>query len=360
MEKKKDNLLRQLKVRFSIWMIIIVLGISYTLFHLEKQATRQFYYEIYHNKMLVTNEYTRRVISDVYVAVTNNLYYLEQSLNNPDSHKATMERIVRSGTRVHSCGVCFVKDYYPQRGHTFCPFSWRDPAHPEDVYSQNKGDEDYDYLNEGWFLDVVKNDSAKWSEPFYDGYDESTALSAYMVPVHDPSGRVVAVLGADISLDWFANKLTEADSVVNKNKMLMANTFDIKSKSFIINHDGTYITHTNENRILKDNFFHQLETCDGSDKEKTIIRILEDVEDYNKPEKVLVDGKECYLFYMPVKYTQWILMTVVPCNAVDILCYLNGATMILIVVLPLLLLLFIGYSYMKKALKSKEDGANIT
>ena len=74
MEKKKVNLIGRLTVKLSIWMIIIVLGISYILFQLETQATRQFYYEIYHNKMLITNEYTRRVISDVYVAVTNNLF----------------------------------------------------------------------------------------------------------------------------------------------------------------------------------------------------------------------------------------------------------------------------------------------
>lgn len=352
MEKKRKVLLRTLAGKFSIWMILIAVGISYILFNLEKQGTRQFYFEIYHNKMLITNEYTRRVISDVYVAVTNNLYYLEQSLNNPDSHKAAMERIVKSGTRVHSCSVSFIEDYYPQKGHRFCPFAWRDPAHPDEIYSQNKGDDEYDYLTANWFLDVVKSDSARWSEPFYDGYDEVTALSAYMVPIHDHTGRVVAVLGADISLDWFANKLSEADSVINKNKMLMASKFDIMSKSFIINHDGTYITHSDEKRIMKDNFFHQLESCEGRTKEDVINRIVNDEEDYKTPDRLLVDGKECYLFYMPVKYTQWILVTVVPCKAVDVLCYLNGATVIIIVLLPLLLLVIVGYYYVRKAFET--------
>jgi nitrogen fixation/metabolism regulation signal transduction histidine kinase len=54
---------------------------------------------------------------------------------------------------------------------------------------------------------------------------------------------------------------------------------------------------------------------------------------------------------MPVKYTQWILVTVVPCKAVDTLCYLNGATVLLIVLIPLLLLIFVGYFYMKKVFK---------
>ena len=64
-----------------IWVIFIALGLACVLFYFEGRSTRQFYTEIYHNKMLITNEYTRRVISDVYVAVTNNLYYLEHSLD---------------------------------------------------------------------------------------------------------------------------------------------------------------------------------------------------------------------------------------------------------------------------------------
>ena len=352
MEKKRKTLLGRLTGKFLIWMIVIVLGITYILFYLEKKSTLQFYSEIYHNKMLVTNEYTRRVISDVYVAVTNNLYYLEHSLNNPDGHKATMERIVRSGTRIHSCGVSFVEDYYyPQKGHRFCPFSWRDPAHPDEIYSQNKGDDDYEYLTAKWFLDVVNGDSARWSEPFYDGYDESTALSAYMVPIHDHTGRVVAVLGADISLEWFANKLSKTDSIINKKEMLTASMFKIASKSFIINHDGTYITHSDGKRIMKDNFFQQLEACDGSNRDEVISNITNDTDDNNGQAKVLVDGKECYLFFMPVKYTQWILVTVVPCKALDIVCNLNAASLILIVFLPLLVLVIVGYYYLRNALK---------
>ena len=119
MEKRQKTIAGKITRRMLVWMIVIVLLVSYALFYFEGQSTRQFYSEIYHNKMLITNEYTRRVISDVYVAVTNNLYYLEQSLNNPDSHKATMKRIVRSGTRIRSCGVSFIEDYYPQKGSQY-------------------------------------------------------------------------------------------------------------------------------------------------------------------------------------------------------------------------------------------------
>ena len=353
MEKKRKTLARRLTSRLLIWTAIIALGLSYLLLHFERQATRQFYSEIYRNKMLVTNEYTRRVTSDVYVAVTNNIYYLEHSLDNPDGHKETMERIVKSGTRVRSCGISFIKDYYyPKKEHRFCPFAWRNAANPDVIYSEDMGDADLDYLTADWFLNVLNSDSAQWSEPFFDGYDEKTTLSAYMVPIHDPSGRVIAVLGADISLDWLANKLKEADSTVNNSPMLMASQFELKSRSFIINHDGTFITHTDEARIMRDSFFEQIASSNGSDVEGLVKKMRAGIEDDDvRTDRFLVNGEECYLFYTPVKYTKWLFVTVVPCHAIDVLSCLNGITVVLIVLLAVLLVVVICHYYIKNGIE---------
>ena len=326
MEKKRKTIAGRISLRIMVWTLFIALGLSYVLLHFETQATRQFYSEIYHNKMLITKEYTRRVISDVYLAVTNNIYYVEHTLDQPDVHKKTMERIVESGTRVRSCGISFIEDYYyPQKEHRFCPFAWRNVTNPDVIYSEDMGDADLDYLIADWFLDVVKSDSAKWSEPFYDGYDETTTLAAYMVPIHDPSGRVVAVLGADVSLDWLTAKLSEADSTITSSSMFMAAQFDLKSNSFIVNHDGTFLTHADGERIMKDNFFDQLESCDGSDVDGLVANMKAGVErDHASTDRFLVNGEECYLFYTPVKYTKWVFITTIPCSALDMLSYVNA------------------------------------
>jgi hypothetical protein len=349
MEKKRKSFAGRIIRKILIWLFFIVIALSYVIFQLEGRATREFYSEIFHNKMLITNEYTRRVISDVYVAVTNNIYYVEQTLDNPDCHKETMERIVKSGTRVRSCGISFIEDYYyPQKGHKFCPYAWRNVAKPDVIFSENMGDADADYLSADWFVDVVNKDSAQWSEPFYESYDEKTTLSAYMVPVHDKTGRTVAVIGADISLDWLTNKLLEMDSTINKNDMLMASKFDLKSNSFIINHDGTYMTHHDEKRIMKENFFNQVEACDGSDVEGLITRMKDGIEqEHKKTEKFIVDGEECYLFYTPVKYTQWVMVTVVPCHAIDTLSLLNGLSMSIMCLLAMLSVVIVCYFYIK-------------
>ena len=363
MNKKQHSFAGRLTSRLLIWVIFICLGISYIILRTERQATSQFYKEIFHNKMLITNEYIRRVISDVYVTVTNNVYYIEHNLDNPDCHKETMERIVKSGTRVRSCGISFIEDYYyPRKEHRFCPFAWRNAANPDEIFSQDMGDADLDYLIADWFLDVIKSDSAQWSEPFYDGYDEKTTLSAYEVPIHDQTGRVVAVLGADISLDWLTTKLNESDTTINKSVMMMANVFEMKSNSFIINHDGSYITNPDGKRIMKDNFFSHLKTGDGMDAETLINRMRNGIASEDRgQEKFLVDGEECYLFYNPIKYTQWVLVTVVPCRDVDILSQLNAAMMLFIFLLAMLLIIFVGYYYIKNGiypLKQLTNAAN--
>jgi HAMP domain-containing protein len=351
MERKRKSFAGRLTSRLLIWVIIVTLCLSYVILRSEKQATTLFYSEIFHNKMLITNEYIRRVISDVYVATTNNIYYIEHNLDNPDCHKETMERIVKSGTRVRSCGISFIEDYYPEKGHRYCPFAWRNAADPDIIYSQDMGDADLDYLTADWFLEIVNSDSAQWSEPFYDGYDEKTTLSAYEVPIHDETGRVVAVLGADVSLDWLTYKLNETDTTINKSMMIMASIFEMKSNNFIINHDGSYITNPDGKRILEDNFFNHLETIDGMEAEEMINRLKNGIETEDRsPERYLIDGEECYLFYTPIKYTQWVLVSVVPCRAVDILSQLNAATLLFIFLLAMLLIILVGYYYIKNGI----------
>jgi len=353
MDKKSNSLARRLTGRMLLWGIFIVIGLSCLLFHLEGNAVRKYYSEIYRSKMLITNEYTRRVISDVYVAVTNNIYYLEHTLDKPDAHKNTMERIVRSGTRVRSCGISFIEDYYPQKERHFCPFAWRNVAHPDVIYSQDMGDADLDYLNAGWFLDVVKSDSARWSEPFYDGYDNKTALSAYMAPIHDQEGRVVAVLGADVSLDWLTNKLNET--------VLMASQYKMQSHSYIIYNDGTFLTNDEESSIMKGNFFSQLESCDGGNAEELVARMQAGEEsDGSSSGRFMVNGEECFVFYTPVKYTNWLLVSVVPCRPIDILGWLNAGIIIIVVLLAMLLLAYVGYCYMKSAIEPVKQLTRLT
>lgn len=340
---KKKTLAGRLSRKFALWMLVLLAGLSFVIIHYTKKGASKVYSENYYSRMLINKEYTRRVLSDVYVAVTNNVYYLEQNLGNPDDHKELMKRIVKNGTRIRSCGVSFIKDYYPEKGHHFCPYAWRSNVNAEVVEAVDMGDTALDYLDAKWFRRAIEADSAYWSEPFFDGNDKKTPLTAYMVPIHDTEGRVVAVLGADVSLDWLANKLSETDSIIGANASFASDIMEERSHSFIINHDGIFITHPDSERILKDNFFHHIKNEENDEEGLAEIIKRDNDSEEEKGIRCLFDGQECYVFFTPVKYTNWTMVTVVPWQSIDTVGILNGSMLLLLICIVIIVAVGVCY-----------------
>lgn len=361
MAKRSKMLAGRLTRKLMLWALFVLLGLSYFVFYFGIRSTHNFYSESYRNRTLVDKEYIRRVLSDVYVAVTNNVYYLEQNLDKPDLHKEVMARIVKNGTRVRSCGICFIKDYYyPQKDHRFCPFAWRNAKNPNVIEMADMGDSAYDYLDTEWFHSVIDPDSSYWSDPFYDGYDETTMLTAYMVPIHDKEGKVVAALGADVSLDWLTSKLNQTDSTVNANASFVSKMLRLKSHTYIIDDDGVFLTHPDQNHIMKGNFFDHIQECGESGTDGLVNKMKRGlIVEQEENEKYLFDGKKCYVFYTTVKYTDWMMVTVVPWQAIDMMDLLNASQIFLLIIIMMMVAVFICYYFIKSETKPLQQLTNV-
>lgn len=347
MDWKKYATAWRSKGKILIGVVIIVIGATYFFYNLTQKTIVNLQAENFHAKMLINYEYTRRVLSDVYVSVTSNVFYLEQTLDNTEGQQEVMARIVKQGTRVHSCGMNFVRDYYyPEKGHRYCPFAWRNRENHEEILTEEKGDADFDYLEANWFTSVIDADTAMWSEPFADGYDNVTQLAAYMVPIHNQERKPVAVLGADISLDWLTNKLLETDSVYNALNPFATNVLGLRSRSFIVNHDGSFITHPEGELRLEGLIFNHLKPI-GDYKMSTLIDHIEKgiMSEQESQQKFLFDGTECYLFYTPVKYTRWMMVSVVPCKSIDMPGIYYGLKILGIFIVAMLLIALLCYHY---------------
>ena len=335
-------------LRMAMCAMLVLAGVAYYLFTDTEQAFVAMYTENCHSKMLINYEYTRRVLSDVYVQVSNNVYQIESTLDSPDGQLDQMKRIVEHGNRIHSCGMNFVHGYYPQKGNRYCPFAWRNPKNRNEILTDEKGDHDFDYLQTRWFRAVVEGDTAEWSDPFFDGYDNTTALAAYMVPIHEKSGKAVAVLGADISLDWLSKKLAETDSSYNAQGGLAYQIMGLKSESFIIDYDGKYITNPDREKLLNGVFYDYISRKD-SKRNMLIDRMKSRQQSSNESqESFLYRGEECYFFYTPLKYTNWIMVTVVPCRSINMLGIEQCLRVFTIVALGLLVLLILDYYYIRR------------
>ena len=343
--KKSDNpypksfgkrLTRRIMLRMFIFMGIpsfllfwMIFGSSYVVF------------EEFGQKLLKGRyEEVRRITSDVSVASVNTAPYIEDNLDNPDKLYDIMECMVRTNKRIRSCGISFIADYYPQKGHWFCPYAVR--RDNDTIETKTIGDKDHDYLQAKWFREAVSRDSCYWGSPFFDGVDKKTALVSYLVPIHDRHQRVVAVLGVDLSLSWFSDKLLfqparKEDSVewVNHHRIYY----------FVTDSTGTFLAHPDKKRIIN----KKLQDYVTNDPESICQGMIADREDYTDNVELEIETIESYVSYHPIKYTTWTVGLVFPKVIMEIVSYVIGGLLLFFIVIGILVVLVSGRNAIRKA-----------
>ena len=248
MRKSKKN--RSFATRLSQWVMLVLFvmmcAMAFLLFTLADSLLGEMGGETVHGNIVFSERHIQDFMSDVKVAVDNNLFEIEGSLNQPDQMQIIVERMVKQNPRIRSCGISFVDNYYPQKGHQFCPYAWRTDS--MEIKTTQLGEFSEDYLKSDWFVKAIAKDSAYWSDPFIDGHDAKTPLVAFLQPIHDKQGKVVAILGADLSLDFMTEFLQKQDSIF-ESVMWMGGSTD-KDKMKVAKEGIEYV---------KNFFFNQLE-----------------------------------------------------------------------------------------------------
>lgn len=155
------------------------------------------------SELQVKNLEIQKVLTAVEVAANNMVWAIEQQLARPDSIQSICRRLVEQNPNIVGCGIGFVADYYPQHGRWFEPYV---AQHSDGtLHNAQIGSPTHDYLQAEWFLSGMAAGKGLWSEPYFDNAGAKMMLSTYTLPVRDPRGNTVAILGADVSLDWLSS-----------------------------------------------------------------------------------------------------------------------------------------------------------
>ena len=350
----KKRKMRSFASRLTGWimlMMLITMGmVAYLIFELASQFVKEEEFMMHESYVASSVEYIRRITSDVYVGTVNHVPEIERNLGQPDRLAAIMQEIVETNPRIRSCGISFVENYYPQKGRTFSPYAVRlDSTHIE--ASARTGSE-CTYLNEKWFTEMLTANEGQWSKAFFENGSSDTPLVAYMHPIHDAQGRTVAVLGADLSLEWLRKKMEETDSVIMKKEW--AADWKEKTYSFLIESDGTYLVHPDSSRQLRKTIFDytKAETDSlpylmarqmtsgksgflGKDEEGKE-PLIELDNGYAPEDGFLFDGRESYVFYAPIKYTNWSLGLAVATPNIKLIAGVVGFVLLFLIVIGML------------------------
>ena len=273
-------------------MMAVIAGVVYFTVgeYMDDEAEQRF-------QIVVTRAHreVQRRLSEVYVANINNVHEIERDIDNPDKLSDHLERIVRLNQSIVSCGLLFVPDYYPEKGRFFVPFATRDM---KGAVSVMRIDSVYhDYFNEDWYVERMKSDSADWVDPYFEDPLLTTniaprLLTTHAIPIHNREGRPVALLCADLSLEYMRNDMLEK---VRQGKKHFEQHQEHQSYCCIIDRNGRFILHPDKERMLKD-------TLDANVTLKGMQGAV----------SAVVDGVPSWVCYRTVKYAEWTIMMVVP------------------------------------------------
>ena len=331
----QSSLSKRLTYRIMAVVLVMMAVIAGVVYHSVKEYMLDEAKERYLGFLLENHQEIRRKLSDVHVAADNNVHDIERDIDNPDSMFGHMERIVRQNTSIVCCAMLFKQNYYPSKGRVFVPCARKDStggivvSRIDSTYSS--------YFYGKWFQEQLKADHNCWTKPYFEsqqfaGNQEPRLLTTYVVPIHNRDGHPVALLAADMSLDWLRNEVMEDISEIN-NRYERGRQH--QSYFFIINRDGTIIIHPDKQRMMS--------TIDKN-VGKTMLA-------HRGTCVTEVDGVKSRLYYRSFKYVNWTMVIVVPEDVI----MANAKMLNIIILVTMILGLLAIYLFCRRQIKDIAD-----
>ena len=168
-------------------------------------------------------------------------------------------------------------------------------------------------VTRGWWQDAVRNKSKiTYTKPYVDAMTGNLCLT-FSVSANNKNGSLIGVAAVDLLASDFAS---------------LVNNFSVSAngKSFLLASDGTYISHTDKSKVLKENYF--------SDSDRQIKPDSEMKKLFDNPSSLLDGSTKVFLenanYYVitPVTDTPWYLVTEGPVS--DFTSHLKSSLIMII------------------------------
>lgn len=274
-------------------MIEVILGIQYWYAekHIRVEMEQRAETELKMKSLEIHN-----ILTAVEVAVKNQAWSAEKMIAIPDSMYCVAERLVTQNDQIIGVGMAFKPNYYPSKGYWFEPY-----VHENEngtLTNQQLGGKNHDYTKSDFYTIPLKGDSAYWSEPYLDKEGAQAMVITYSYPLHNRSGEVVGVLGADVSLNWLGELINASPSFPSSYNMIVSRT-------------GQLMACPVESLVMRSTIMDI-----ANDMKDTTIRSLNEKMLHGHTGSATVEnneGEKQYVFYAPIKgATGWSMAVTCP------------------------------------------------
>ena len=316
-----SRLTRKMLLTVLATMIIVAFITIAISFHAVKEETDGRYEAI----MNVVSEKLGRILLHEEICARNVFDEVWDNLDSPESVMAAIEKEIKLNNYTEGYYVAFEPGYFPQYEKWYEPYMRNDEEH-----ARNIGSPSHDYFKMDWYIRAKNEKNGFWTDPYFDDIGGKDNVCSFVMPLYDSEDRLAGVCGADMSLKWLVSQLQEIDAKSNHNGLLHFSLGkDFSFHTFIINHEGIYIAHSEQERVLKDNVLRHVR-----DEDKGVIQNMMQMK--RGQASINIDGVQTIVFYAPLEPSNWSMAIAVPKMAILIPALLLIGFLLAIIVLGLL------------------------
>ena len=262
-------------------LLEVTTGVMYYTAHSSLQSTME---RLMEREMAAIYLCIRNKLANIEVTMDNMSWVVQRNLRNSEWIIGIPPQLVKNNPSITGAGICFIPDYYPQQGRWFEPVAFHKADGSMEV--RQMGSASHDYTQSEFYTRVMKTGKSHWSEPYLDKDASGKEVTTYSVPVKTTEGKTVAVVFADISLDFLKDIMNEDRGYKSTQRFLTTGSYNLlagentpmfqKALKLVLadeDHDG-YLTMDNEKRQK----LHVFYTPIGGKTDWVLINILDDAE----------------------------------------------------------------------------------
>lgn len=158
-------------------------------------------------------------LKPVQVVGNNTAWLAGYSLQDRDGLYMILKQVIESNPEVCGCAVALRPDFY-EGIHLCSPYACRDSL--GNTVTKDLAADGHEYIYDDWFQIPQYLKEPVWSEPYYDEGGAEILMSTYSIPLLDDEGELLAVVTADVSLDWLSDKLASMKPFAKSQTMLIS------------------------------------------------------------------------------------------------------------------------------------------
>ena len=303
MRKQYSTFARRLTRRvilsvFVTMTLIAMISLSLS-FHAIKEETEG----RYQGMMDLVSEKLNKILLHEEICARNVFDEVSKNMDSPESVMKAMEEEIKLNEFTDGYFMAFEPGYFKAYPEWFEPYLNRNSDS-----IMNIGGPEHDYFSKPWYIRARKEKNGFWTDPYHDETVGSHNYCTFCMPLYDSKGRLAGVCGSDMSLTWLVKQLKEIDAGSHNRGLLDVDFIKkIPFHSFIVMPNGTYISHPDENRILKDNVYSHIGVDD--------VDALRNMLGLKRGQAVMtIDGVRSMVYYSPLESesVNWVMGIVVP------------------------------------------------